>query len=190
MPYFVSGPMAAMPRERVIDELVLPLPAGDWTDFGDYSEHVKVWLPKSVADAAARLAEQFNHSTTIIVRNALVIHVYGRLTFEQLVLHRLLRAPRGYVNDVVNSKQLLVSELELHRAGQLSEMALEDTAAHKHLVAQDGAFASARPIVALRVSVPKRLKDDLSALAQRMDKPLSVYCREVLTSYYLGALRS
>jgi hypothetical protein len=188
LPYFIKTAMASLPPERAIDEVLLPPPSGDWTDFGDYTEHVKVWLPKPVADAAAKLAEQFNHSTTVIVRNALVIHVYGRLAFDQLVMNGRLRAPRGYTNDVVNPKQLLVSELESYRAGQQSDMARDDPLAHGHLVARDGEFASSRPVVALRLAVPQRLKDDLLKLAERKGKPLSEYCREVLTDYYLGAL--
>jgi len=180
--------MATLPPERVIDELLLAPPAGDWSDFGDYTDHIKVWLPKPVADAAGRLAEQFDHSTTVIVRNALVIHAYGRLAFDQLVMNGRLRAPRGYTHDVVNPKQLIVSELAAHRAGQTSEMAREDAVAHAHIVARDGAFSADRPVVALRVAVPKRLKDDLLKLAQRAGKPLSEYCRETLTAYYLGAL--
>jgi len=182
--------MATLPSERVIDELLLSPPPGDWSDLGDYSDHIKVWLPTPVSNAAAQLAEQFDHSTTVIVRNALVIHAYGRLAFDQLVMNGYLRAPRGYTHDIVNSKQLLVSELEAHRAGRVSEMAREDEVAHTHLVARGGEFASRRPVVALRVAVPKRLKDDLLKLAERAGKPLSEYCRETLTAYYLGALWS
>ncbi|HQR72913.1 MAG TPA: hypothetical protein PLE54_20125, partial [Burkholderiaceae bacterium] len=138
--------------------------------------------------AASKLAEQFNHSTTIIVRNALVIHAYGRLAFDQLVMNGHLRAPRGYTNDVVSPKQLLVSELDAHRSGRLTDMAREDATAHAHLVANDGTVAYRRPVVALRIAVPERLKQDLLKLAERAGKPLSEYCRETLTAYYLGAL--
>jgi hypothetical protein len=188
MPYFVTSAMATLPRDQAVDELLLSAPTGDWSDLGDYTENVKVWLPFPVADAASKLAEQFNHSTTIIVRNALVIHAYGRLAFDQLVMNGQLRAPRGYTHDVVRPKMLLVSELEAHRAGRLTDMARDDPKAHAHLVADDGNVSHRRPIVALRIAVPVRLKQDLLTLAGRAGRPLSEYCRDTLTTYYLGAL--
>jgi len=180
--------MAELPPERAIDEVLLPPPEGDWSDMGDYSEHVKVWLPAPAAYAAAKLAHQYHHSTTIIVRNALIIHVYGRLLFDQLVLNGQLRAPRGYHNDIVNPKQLVVAELAALRSGESTDLAREDPVTHRQLVAVDENSAPGPAIVALRVAVPPRLKRDLLALAERAGRPLSEYCRVTLTSYYLGAL--
>jgi NADPH-dependent 2,4-dienoyl-CoA reductase/sulfur reductase-like enzyme len=83
---------------------------------------------------------------------------------------------------------LRVSELDAHRGGRLTDMARNDPKAHAHLVADDGNVAHQRPIVALRVAVPLRLRQDLLTLARRAGKPLSEYCRDTLTTYYLGAL--
>ena len=117
-----------------------------------------------------------------------MIHAYGRLAFDQLVMNGRLRAPRGYTNDVVNPKQLLVSELEAHRAGQRSDMARDDPSPTG--ISSRGTGSSHRPAPSSPCAWPcrKRLKDDLLKLAERAGKPLSEYCREVLTDYYLGAL--
>ena len=175
--------MADQPPERALDERTLPPPEGDWSDMGDYSEHIKVWLPVTVAEAADLLAEQYLHSQVIIVRNALIIHAYGRLKFDQLVLHGLLRATRGYVGEVVNPKQLFCDELAAHREGWQTDMSQQDPVAHRELLQEQDGHST----VALRIAVPARLKRDLEALASQAGKRLSEYAREVLTAYYLGS---
>ena len=187
MSYYRKKSMATMTRERAIDVRTLPMPPGDWSDMRKYSEHLKVWLSEEVAKAAGLLAEQYLHSQVIIVRNALVIHVYGRLMFDQLVVHRLLRAPRGYVPEIVDPKQVYWDERKAAEAGTETDLAREDPVAHRDLLAQDELHPAT---VALRIAMPPRLKRDLEELAKAANKPLSEYCREVLTAYYLGELRA
>ena len=183
MPYLRKSSMADQPPERAVDERTLPPPEGDWSDMGDYSEHVKIWLPVRVVQAAGWLAEQYLQSQVVVIRNALIIHVYGRLTFDQLVLHGFLRAPRGYVAQVVDPKQLLCDESAAHSNGRKTEMARQDPVAHRELLHGDYWHST----FALRIAVPKRLKRDLGALASKSGKQVSEYAREVLTAYYLGA---
>ena len=185
MPYFVTSAMAALPRDQAVDEVILSPPEGDWSDLAECTASIKVWLPFPVADAASKLAEQFNHSTTVIVRNALVIHVFGRLAFDQAVMHGYLKAPRGYAAEVVNPKALYVAEREAHETGRQTDMARLDPAAHRELLAAD-----LPATVAMRIAVPPKLKDALQRLAAGAGKELSAYCREVLTTYFLGAARA
>jgi predicted transcriptional regulator len=177
--------MEGMPPERTIDERTLPPPVGDWAGMDDDSEHLKVWVSEEVNHAADLLADQYNNSKVVIVRNALVIHVFGRLAFDQAVMHGYLKTPRGYAAEVVNPKALYVAEREAHERGQQTDMARLDPAAHRELLA-----ASLPATVGLRIAVPAKLKDDLQRLAAGAGKELSAYCREVLTAYFLGAARA
>ena len=87
--------------------------------------------------------------------------------------------------EVVNPKALYVAEREAHERGQQTDMARQDPAAHRELLA-----AALPATVAMRIAVPPKLKDELQRLAVGAGKELSAYCREVLTAYFLGAARA
>jgi hypothetical protein len=183
MPYFVKESMSGQPAEFRIDGLRVAAPGPEWADLQlDNVASLKIWLPDGVLRAAKELAGQYEHSVTLILRNALIIHVYGRLQFDRLVLNGYLRAPRGYAGEVINPKELNVRRHERH--SPVPPEAFRDS--------DDPPAASAldlrKKIHGARVFMPARLKRDLERLAGQAQLPVSQYCRELLSAYYLGHL--
>ena len=179
VPYFVKSSMADQPPELTIDERSLPGPDPAWADLRENTTELKIWVTPGVLAAADALARQYEHSVTIIVRNALVIHVYGRYAFDRMVLAGALRAPRGYSQGpVVNPKLLKFAQRSGTADPHYFDPASDPPAAH--------ALDLRKPVYGLRVFMPTVLRLELEALAVEAGLPVSQYCREVLTAYYLG----
>jgi len=182
MPYFVKSSMAELPPAWQLDESTLAPPGAEWADLrDDNSESLKIWLPPAVLAAAGELGQHYLQSVTLILRNALVIHAYGRVMFDRLVAAGYLRPPRGYAGKVLNPKSLQMESRHSAPEGAAGDRfdRADDPPAAQALYAH-------RPTFGARVFMPPRLKRDLTALAQANGLPLSEYCREALTLYYLG----
>lgn len=183
MPYFLKQSMSEQPAELRVDQLRVAAPGPEWADLQlDNVASLKIWLPDGVLVSAQELAGQYEHSVTLILRNALVIHAYGRTQFDRLVLNGYLRAPRGYVGEVINPKELNFHRREPRPPVPADPFCDSDDPPAAH------ALDLRKRIYGARVFMPARLKRDLERLAGQAQLPVSQYCREVLTAYYLGHL--
>lgn len=147
-------------------------PDGDWSDYNLDDSSTRAWIPEVLDQCLDVLGEHFEQTKSDLARNALVIHVHGRLLFEQLVQSKMWRLRRRVQTD------------EEEPVRWLNQMTVPGR------VAPRTAFIKAfgKNSCDLKVWMPKRLKDRLQSLADDADLPLSEYVRRALTAYYLGRM--
>ena len=150
----------------------LPKPEGDWTAYNVDDTAVKMWIPQVLDQCLTDLTERFEQTKSDLARNALMIHVHGRMTFEALIENRLWRLRRR-------------QEVEDNRVFSLmgTSLKLSDTPRASFIK------AFGKNTEDLKVWMPRRLQDDLSALAIDVGLTPSEYMRRALTAYYLGRTR-
>jgi len=147
----------------------LPVQAGEWADMNIDNTAVKIWIPEVLDECLSALSERFEQSKSDLARNGLMLHVHGRYVFEQLVANRLWKLKRR-VEQEDNVKYSLEG----------TGIQLED--------APRPAFIQAfgKNSIALKVWMPRQLKNDLASLGFNAGQTTSEYMRRALTAYYLG----
>lgn len=147
----------------------LSVPPGDWDDMRIDNAAVKIWIPASLDVCLADLSVRFEQSKSDLARNGLMVHLYGRYVFEQLVANRIWKLSRR-----------LEQEDNVKYSMEGIRIKLED--------APRPAFIQAfgKNNEDLKVWMPKRLKDSIEGLAIEAGQTLSEYMRRALTAYYMG----
>lgn len=126
---------------------------------------IRCWIPESGETAMKEVSTQTGMTATKYLREFLVVHLYG--------MHELLKMqeektglyyeppPVPYVDDP-------------HRIKRSRAPAVECIP------------GLGKNIVPLKIRLPKRIKDDLQLLADRVGVPLSQFIREILISHFFG----
>lgn len=144
-------------------------PLGDWDGMNIDNTSVKIWIPEPLDDCLIALSARFEQSKSDLARNGLMIHLHGRLVFEQLVANRLWRLTRR-----IEQEDTVKYSMEGIR------IKLEDSPRPAFIQ------AFGKNTFDLKVWMPKRLKEHLESLAIDTGQTGSEYMRRALTAYYLG----
>lgn len=142
---------------------------GDWSDCNVDNAAVKIWLPEVLNDCLAELADRLEQTKSDLARNALMIHVYGRYTFERLVEQKQWRLRRRQQVEDTRKFSLMKTSLELRDSPRKAFIE-----------------AFGKNTEDLKVWMPRRLQEQVNALAIDVGLTLSEYMRRALTAYYLG----
>jgi len=159
-------------RRSSVEKSSQPVPGGveeptrGWSDMKTCDAVLKVWVPQPLDRVLDQAVVQFGNSKVLIVRSALLIHVYGRYRLDQLVVHGLWGDHRSYDWKIRFSRAV---------------DGPPRVAPRTEFIEQHG-----KSIEALRVHLPARLKVDLEALAARSGYRVSEYSRRVLIEYFFG----
>lgn len=155
--------------------VIAPKPK-DWPNFDDFETSdasLKVWLPQILIDRINWISKNLEVSRPDIVRALTFENVYGRVAYDALIQHAAAKrnsfpAPKNH--DSID--QLL------HRSVRHSR---DRTTLHdlQHLGRSDED---------LTITLPKRLKDDLTQLAKLHKLTASSYVRKLLVLHLLGEL--
>ena len=146
-----------------------PRPEGEWHSYAVDDTAVKVWIPLLLDECLEILTQRFEQTKSDLARNALMIHVHGRYTFESLVEHQLWRLRRR--QQIEDSRKFSLQGLSLN---------LSDSPRAAYI------RAFGKNTRDLKVWMPRALHDKLVGLALDMELTVSEYLRRALTAYYLG----
>jgi predicted DNA-binding protein len=140
----------------------------DWSNYNIDDTALKIWIPEVLDECLDRLVSRFEQTKSDLARNALMIHVHGRGTFEYLVENKLWRLRRRQqVED--NRKFSLQTTLKLRDSPRTSFIR-----------------AFGKNTKDLKVWLPRSLESSIAALAIDAGLTASEYSRRALTAYYLG----
>lgn len=153
--------------------VIAPKPQ-DWPDFDAFEKSdtsLKIWLPQILIDRINWISKQREISRPDIVRALIFENVYGRVAYEAMLAHV---ASRNYTHvQPPNSgaiDQLLHAEIRKSR-DRTTQQDLE------HIGKSDED---------LTITLPKKLKEDLSKLAVLHKLTPSSYVRKLLVLHLLG----
>lgn len=147
----------------------LALPPGAWDGMNIDNTSVKIWIPEPLDNCLTALSAHFEQSKSDLARNALMIHLYGRLVFEQLVANRLWRLTRRTEQEDTTKYSMEGISIKL-----------EDSPRPAYIQ------AFGKNTIDLKVWMPRQLKEHLESLAIDCGQTGSEYMRRALTAYYLG----
>jgi len=146
-----------------------PRPDGDWSRYAADDTAVKVWIPVALDDCLDTLTDRFNQTKSDLARNALMLHVHGRLVFESLVEHKLWRLCRRQQIEDTRKFCLMGTSLKLSDSPRTAYIR-----------------AFGKNTKDLKVWMPRALQDEIGSLAIDVGLTVSEYTRRALTAYYLG----
>jgi hypothetical protein len=155
--------------------VIAPKPQ-DWPDFDAFEKSdssLKIWLPQILIDRVNWISKNLEVSRPDIVRALAFENVYGRVAYEALIKHAATKQNTLAVpNNHDSIDQLLHSSVSFSR---------DRTTSHdlQHLGKSDED---------LTITLPKRLKDDLTQLAKLHKLTASSYVRKLLVLHLLGEL--
>lgn len=154
-------------------------PPGDWSGYEVDNVAVKLWIPQVLEDCLVQMTEPLQQTKSDLARNALMLHVHGRRTFDALCEHKLWRVRRRQQvdEDAEHVKALIASG----RKFNLQSFPTPDDPPRPAYIRAFG-----KNTVDLKVWMPRPLRESLNALAQQRSMSLSEYMRRALTAYYLG----
>ena len=147
----------------------LAVPPGDWEGMNIDDAAVKIWIPEVLDQCLGALGVRFEQSKSDLARNGLMMHVHGRLVFEQLVANRLWKLTRR-----VEREQIIKYSMEGIGAR------LEDDSRPAYIK------AFGKNTCDIKVWMPVSLKESLANLGYESGQTASEYMRRALTAYYLG----
>jgi len=147
----------------------LAAPPGDWDGMNVDDAAVKIWIPEVLDQCLEALGTRFEQSKSDLARNGLMMHVHGRLFFEQLVANRLWKLTRRVERE-------LIIKYSMEGIGAR----LEDDPRPAYIK------AFGKNTCDLKVWMPVRLKESLASLGYESGQTASEYMRRALTAYYLG----
>ncbi len=147
----------------------LAVPPGDWEGMNIDDAAVKIWIPEVLDQCLGALGVRFEQSKSDLARNGLMMHVHGRLVFEQLVANRLWKLTRRLERE-------LIIKYSMGGIG----ITLEDDPRPAYIK------AFGKNTCDLKVWMPVRLKESLRRLGFESGQTASEYMRRALTAYYLG----
>ena len=140
----------------------------DWSSYNIDDTALKIWIPEGLDDCLEDLSSRLEQTKSDLARNALMIHVHGRFTFENLVENKLWRLRRRQqIED--NRKFNLQTTLKLRDSPRTTFIK-----------------AFGKNTRDLKVWMPRDLEKSITALAIDAGLTTSEYSRRALTAYYLG----
>lgn len=142
---------------------------GDWSDCNVDNTAVKIWLPEVLENCLAELADRLEQTKSDLARNALMIHVHGRYTFERLVEQKQWRVRRRQQVEDTRKFSLMGTSLNLRDSSRKAFIE-----------------AFGKNTEDLKVWMPRRLQEQINSLAISAGLTPSEYMRRALTAYYLG----
>jgi len=125
--------------------------------------------PEAIVNATAYNAVDLAESKSDLARNALMVHVYGRFVFEQLVANRLWKLTRR-----------IEREDSVKYSMEGVGVKLDDSSRPAFIQ------AFGKNTCDLKVWMPRELKDAVDSLGFDAGQTVSEYMRRALTAYYLG----
>jgi len=147
----------------------LPQPEGDWAAYNVDDTAVKIWIPEPLDRCLTLLTERFDQTKSDLARNALMIHVHGRLVFESLAENKMWRLRRRQEIEDNRKFNMMVSGPKLNDSPRSSYIK-----------------AFGKSTEDLKVWMPRQLNSEIRDLATDMGLTSSEYIRRALTAYYLG----
>lgn len=142
---------------------------GDWSDCNIDNTAVKIWLPETLDTCLAELADRLDLTKSDLARNALMIHVHGRYTFERLVEQKQWRVRRRQQVEDTRKFSLMGTALKLRDSPRKAFIQ-----------------AFGKNTEDLKVWMPRRLQDQITSLAVDAGLTPSECMRRALAAYYLG----
>lgn len=122
---------------------------------------LRLWLPVPLQIAIDESMAQMNVTSAKYLREFLVVYLYGA---HELLRMKAERTGLYYVPPPVPD-----SGIRFSRASTV-----------------DCIQGLGKNIVAIKIKIPQKIKDDLELLANRADMPLGQFTRELLVSHFLG----
>lgn len=149
-----------MAFSEIVDEI------GDFSDLAENDVQFKFWLPEAAKQALHELSERSELSESEFIRQFLAIHCYGLYAFYQMTdkIPKLFKEQQG----IKYSKSIRNPPDGKKRV-------------NTYWVPELG-----KNIAAVKVWIPKRMKDNLKVLAEHTQLTPSNYVREILISRMLG----
>lgn len=131
-------------------------------DMADNNAVLRLWLPLPLKTAMDEAITAMNVTGAKYLREYFVVYLYGA---HELLRMRVEKTGLYYEHPSVPS----------------SEQVMFSRAATVDCIPELG-----KNIVAIKIQIPQKIKDDLDSLANRAGVPLSRYTRELLVSHFLG----
>jgi hypothetical protein len=153
--------------------VIAPKPQ-DWPDFDDFERSdapLKVWLPQILIDRINWVSKQREVSRPDIVRALAFENVYGRVAYEALIAHVAAKKNSHSLPNTSGSIDQLLHRTIRHSRDRTTRHDLE------HIGKSDED---------LTITLPKRLKADLTQLADLHKLTPSSYVRKLLVLHLLG----
>ena len=155
---------AARPRALMFSQIVEGM--GDFSDLATNSDAMKFWLPEPAMEALRELCAINGNSISETLRQFFAHHCYGIYAFHVMLTKHpdLFKDPeppmfsRSFVEPPPGKKRI-----------------------YTYWVPELG-----KNVVAMKVWVPSRLRNDLQILAGHVELNLSQYTREIVISRLLG----
>lgn len=153
--------------------MIAPKP-NDWPDFDTFEKSdasLKVWLPQILIDRINWVSKQHEVSRPNVVRALAFENVYGRVAYEALIAHvASKRAPQSMPNTSGSIDQLLHSNIRpSRRRGTPQDL-----------------VSLGKSDEDITITLPKKLKTDLTQLATLHKLTPSSYVRKLLVLHLLG----
>lgn len=153
--------------------VIAPKPQ-DWPDFDAFERSdapLKVWLPQILIDRINWVSKQREVSRPDIVRALAFENVYGRVAYEALIAHVAAKKNSHSLPNTSGSIDQLLHRTIRHSRDRTTRHDLE------HIGKSDED---------LTITLPKRLKADLTQLADLHKLTPSSYVRKLLVLHLLG----
>mgnify|MGYP001595934978 CR=1 FL=1 len=165
-PFARRGARANTPNPAITQAL-------DYAEFADNRACIKLWLPEILDQALNQLSVTHDTSKPDVLRGLLFEHVYGRQALEGLIAWKRAedaKASPGMLHQPqVPYDEHPFSQLQSPRSAEID------------------LFGKAT--IAIKLTLPQRLKDDLDALARHEQLDRSHYIRKTLVRQLLGEQR-
>lgn len=149
------------------DPFRIPLPDTGRTfdEFINNDAAIKIWLPEPVEQRLEELSNYFSESRTRLLRSIYFVYLYGRYDYEQMRQKSL-----GFFHIDTCEVPLFSRHAEpiTHRSGPATTPQLGKNNAD------------------IKLFLPKKMRDDLQQIANKVQTPLSQLLREVLVSTLFG----
>ena len=141
---------------------------GDFSDLGEHSAALKIWLPEPVKHSLDEISERSDLSVSVFLRQFLAIHCYGLYAFYQMIEITL-----NLFKDIDSS-------------GIRYSFAREEPPEGKKRVDTYWVVELGKNVAPIKLWIPNRMKADLKTLAEHVGLTPSNYVREILVSRLLG----
>ncbi len=153
--------------------VIAPKPE-DWPDFDDFEKadaSLKVWLPQILIDRINWVSKQRDVSRPNVIRALAFENVYGRVAYEALITHVAAKKnPRALPSTSGSIDQLLHGDIRPSR-----QRTTQQARGHSGKSDED-----------ISITLPKKLKADLTQLATLHKLTPSSYVRKLLVLHLLG----
>jgi hypothetical protein len=139
-----------------------------YDEYADNDVAIKIWIPEPIEETLRELCEHFEESRARLLRCILFVYLYGRYDFEQMRSKSLGLFCESYIRYSLKMTDSDEKNPITHRSGSNTTPELGKNA-HD-----------------IKLWIPLKMRDDLQELANRAEKPVSQFFREILVATLLG----